>query len=137
MGRNKLYLLLALACLAGYALLFFSIYSFQYKPGSGFGTCIFKKIAGIPCPSCGSTRAMLLLARGDVYGSLMMNPLAMLSAAIMVAAPLWMGYDLASNKQTLLNSYKKIELTVRVKWISVLLIILVMANWLWNIHKNL
>lgn len=40
------------------------------------GLCVFKGIFGLPCPACGSTRAMLLLAKGDVKGCMELNPAA-------------------------------------------------------------
>lgn len=40
------------------------------------GICFLKGIFGIPCPGCGGTRALVLLAKGDVLGSLDMNPSA-------------------------------------------------------------
>lgn len=40
------------------------------------GSCFLKGIFGIPCPGCGATRAMILLVKGDVAGSLDMNPSA-------------------------------------------------------------
>lgn len=40
------------------------------------GTCFLKGVFGIPCPGCGATRAMILLAKGDIAQSLDMNPSA-------------------------------------------------------------
>jgi len=37
--------------------------------------CAFRGITGIPCPTCGSTRAVVHLAQGDIGASLVMNPL--------------------------------------------------------------
>jgi hypothetical protein len=39
-------------------------------------SCVFKGLTGIPCPTCGGTRAAVHLASGDVIASLGMNPLA-------------------------------------------------------------
>ncbi|HLA54834.1 MAG TPA: DUF2752 domain-containing protein [Flavobacterium sp.] len=135
MGRNKLYAILGLACLTGYIWVFFSIYN--HSNNLDFGICIFKRITTIPCPSCGSTRALLLLLHGDVLGSVLMNPFGILSAAILLIVPVWLVYDLVSKKQTLLNFYKKAEQTINIRWIAVLLIALVLANWMWNIYKHL
>jgi hypothetical protein len=40
--------------------------------------CPFHLATGVPCPGCGTTRAALALARGDVLGALAFNPLAAL-----------------------------------------------------------
>lgn len=98
---------------------------------------MIKNITGVPCPSCGSTRAILLLMNGDLQGSLLMNPIGIILAVIMVIAPLWIAYDLASGKQTLFDAYNNFEKIVNVKWVATILIILVVANWIWNIQKNL
>ena len=37
--------------------------------------CLFKGLTSFPCPTCGATRAALLLAYGEVAASLSMNPL--------------------------------------------------------------
>ena len=38
-------------------------------------SCALKGLTGIPCPTCGSTRALMQLARGDVLAALAFNPL--------------------------------------------------------------
>nr|WP_314463210.1 DUF2752 domain-containing protein [uncultured Clostridium sp.] len=40
------------------------------------GICPMRGLLGIPCPACGSTRAMLLFAKGDFIGGMRMNPSA-------------------------------------------------------------
>jgi hypothetical protein len=41
-----------------------------------FSVCVFKATTGLPCPTCGSTRALGRLAHFDWTGALAMNPLA-------------------------------------------------------------
>ena len=36
--------------------------------------CVFKAITGIPCPTCGSTRSVLLLSHGHLIAAFRMNP---------------------------------------------------------------
>lgn len=40
------------------------------------GICPVRGLFGIPCPACGSTRAMLLFVKGDFIGCMRMNPAA-------------------------------------------------------------
>jgi hypothetical protein len=55
--------------------------------------CPFRALTGIPCLSCGTTRAAVAVLHGDVLGALLINPLATLAGAAFVAggvvAPLW------------------------------------------------
>ena len=41
--------------------------------------CPFHTLTGLPCPGCGTTRAVFALARGDVAGAIGWNPLAALT----------------------------------------------------------
>lgn len=51
--------------------------------------CPFRAITGIPCLSCGGTRALLALAHGDVRAALVWNPLVALGA---IAGAAWLLY---------------------------------------------
>ncbi len=134
MTPKRLYLLLAAACLAGYLYLIYS--AGQITDPSGLGPCMFKNVTGVPCPSCGSTRAVLAIWRGDAVGALLINPLGLLLAVGLAAVPMWMAFDLASGKRTLHRAWGWLEGKLRVKWISALVIILIVLNWIWNIYKN-
>ncbi|HET7293596.1 MAG TPA: DUF2752 domain-containing protein [Vicinamibacteria bacterium] len=50
-----------------------------------FAICAFKAFTGLPCPTCGSTRAAAHLARLDLAGALAQNPLATAAAGALVA----------------------------------------------------
>jgi hypothetical protein len=47
--------------------------------------CGFAKMFHVPCPGCGSTRAMLALASGDLHGLVRYNPLAPFMTLLVVA----------------------------------------------------
>jgi hypothetical protein len=51
--------------------------------------CPFRHITGIPCVTCGGTRAVLALTRGDVQAAFIWNPLV---AAFAIAALAWLLY---------------------------------------------
>jgi hypothetical protein len=57
-----------------------------------FSICVFKALTGWPCPTCGATRALGLLFRGDLPGAFRMSPLATLVAAALLV---WGLADLA------------------------------------------
>jgi hypothetical protein len=47
-------------------------------------SCLFRDFAGIACPTCGTTRAALALARLDPLRALAFNPLATLGWALLI-----------------------------------------------------
>jgi hypothetical protein len=55
--------------------------------------CPLHALTGVPCPTCGSTRAAVALSHGDVAAALAFNPLVTLAAvgafAVALAAPVW------------------------------------------------
>jgi len=54
--------------------------------------CYVKALTRLPCPSCGSTRALGRLFALDLPGAFAMNPLAALAALVLAA---WAAADLA------------------------------------------
>jgi len=133
MSANKLYPLIVLLCLLGFIYLFFN---FQHTENA-FEVCILKRITTVPCPSCGTTRAVILLLRGEIIASLLMNPLGIIVALMMVLFPVWICIDVISKRQTFYNFYKKTETVIVKKWPAAILIFLVLINWIWNIYKNI
>jgi hypothetical protein len=55
--------------------------------------CPFRVLTGIPCLSCGTTRAAIALLHGDPLAALAVNPLATLAGVAFIGgglvAPLW------------------------------------------------
>ena len=58
--------------------------SIVFLLGSAHVPCGFARMFHEPCPGCGSTRAMLALAHGDLAGLLRYNPLAPFMTALVV-----------------------------------------------------
>lgn len=136
MVRNKLYVLVSTACAAGYIWLFLN-YQRSVSDSIEPGVCMFKRLTGIPCPSCGSTRSVLSLLKGDFIGALISNPFGLIILSILILAPLWILYDIVLQKDSLLQVYNRTEIFLRRKWIALPLILLVILNWIWNIYKGL
>jgi hypothetical protein len=134
MSKKKIYTIVLIASLSGFIYLFLNTI---YGKNIHFGLCIFKNVTGFPCPSCGTTRAIQLILQGKVIKSLYMNPFGIIVVVMMTIAPFWILYDLIAEKESFLLFYKKSEETIRIKWLSIVLIILVVINWIWNIYKGL
>lgn len=112
----------------GYAFLFF-----KSSTLNGHTICLFKNITGYPCPSCGSTRATVLLLNGNFMDSVFMNPLAILTNFIIVLSFFWILIDIVQRKDTYWEFMKK-SCPV---YLKVCLFILLLINWVWNINKGL
>ena len=59
---------------------------------SGPGTCIFRLLAGLPCPGCGLTRSFVMFAHGDVpsaFGYNLMGPVLFSVLVISVIVAAW------------------------------------------------
>lgn len=95
--------------------------------------CVFKFVTGIPCPGCGTTRAIEALLRGQIGLALWYNPVAIVVLVYLLALPWVALYD--AWRQT---SYLQKVARTPIRWYGVVLLVVVMlANWWWNIVKFL
>lgn len=135
-SRNTLYGLLIVTCSVGYGWLYFNSTK-NATDTISFEVCLLKYATNIPCPSCGSTRSVILLTQGNFIDGINLNPLGYLIAVILVVAPIWVASDLIMRRDTLFRFYQKIENYMRKPKYAVPLAMLVIVNWLWNIAKGL
>jgi hypothetical protein len=136
MTRNKLYLILSIALFAGYFWAAWAIFRVDVEH-STFTPCVIKQATGIPCPSCGTTRSVSEIIRGNFIKAVFINPLGFIIAAFMILIPFWIIFDVATKKDSLYRSYIKFEGTLKIRWVAILLITLIILNWIWNIYKGL
>ncbi len=93
--------------------------------------CLFKKLTGLPCPTCGATRAVVHLAHGDISHAFMMNPL---TAAGVLAAIFFFLYSII----TLLFELPRFRVLLReseskaIRWGSAALLL---AQWLYLLMR--
>jgi hypothetical protein len=88
-------------------------------------TCPMKGAFGIPCATCGMTRAFVALARGDVAAALAASPLGALLAA---AAWLYAALDLA--RAALDLPFPSLDLRLQ-RALVVIATLALAANWAW------
>ena len=136
MRGNKFYIFSALALFAGYLWLGWNLYG---AANTSIGSvCLFKSVTGLPCPSCGTTRALVEVAKGDLVHAFMINPFGILFAVIMVISPFWLLYDLLRDRQTLYRCWTRGETLLRERyWLWAPSALLLVVNWVWNIRKGL
>ena len=88
--------------------------------------CVFKGLTGLPCPTCGSTRALGRLFALDLAGALAMNPFTTLLALVLAA---WALTDLV-----LLPFRRALELDISPRLGAALragALVLFLANWVY------
>lgn len=134
--RNTLYILLFSACVVGYIWVYFNITN---NSGDSKSTevCLIKHITNIPCPSCGSTRSVISITKGNFVEAFDLNPIGYIVAIIMLIAPVWIITDLILRNNSLFVCYQKIEKQLKNPNYAVPLILIIIINWIWNITKGL
>ncbi len=132
MNARKVYSAFFVILIVGYVW----IYLNMADPHFGI-TCIFKYVTGIPCPSCGTTRAVMSFLEGDFLGPIQFNPLGYFYIVALVVLPFWLLLDIFSNKKTLIDFYELCIKNLSKKSVAVPFFSLIVLNWAWNIYKML
>ena len=86
--------------------------------------CLFRSMTGLPCPTCGSTRAVLALARLDLAGAVVLNPLAAAAAIVFVAGGLIAAIAALAGRP--LREPQRYPPAARIALLAA-----VAANWVW------
>ncbi len=97
--------------------------------------CIFHNLTGYPCPACGTGRGMILMRYGHFHEALMVNPLAYLVFVFSAISTVWLIADLISGNETYFKAFRH-KLSIK-PITAIILFILVLLNWYWNIQKEL
>lgn len=101
---------------------------YTHYTGSRLDLCLFHRLTGYSCPTCGTTRGVLALAQGEWQQSFAWNPLTMTGAVLGSLALL----GRALSARTL-----EFQFTAMENRILVALGLLVMGlNWAWLIHSH-
>ena len=92
-------------------------------------TCSLKAIFGLPCPTCGSTRAVQQLLQGNVSGAFMMQPLGVTSTGLACLFSLY-SFGVIVLKRPRLSFLNHLPLSNRIYFWAAALISL---NWIYLI----
>ncbi len=119
---RQLALLWGVAAVAAVALRPFWLALVPFLPG-----CPMRAATGVPCPTCGTTRAAVALLHGDMAGAVLANPLAAFAAVAFVVggvvATMW---ALVQAPAPVLPP--RLSPALRIATVAALL-----ANWVWVI----
>ena len=127
MSRFKPFIWLVIIEVAALVLVLGAAY-FQLPIG-----CPFKMLTGIPCPGCGGTRALIALLHGHLIEAIMTNPLSIVVIIFALIAPIWLFIDCYRDT----DSLKRVMMNKWPTWVIVIMAIIIIANWIWNICKGL
>ena len=90
--------------------------------GNSASLCLFRNVTGLPCPTCGSTRAALSLASGRPLEALRHNPLVICAAG---AGAVWLLLRAAGCAPRFRAGPRAPAL------LATATVVLVAANWCW------
>jgi len=135
MSSERLYFFLCSFWLAGMVWICISFTDlFENHSAS---VCIFKQTTGLACPSCGTTRSIHSILDGEFFEGLKINPFGLFGAVAMIILPFWLLMDYTTKRKTLFRSWLSFEYWIKKPVIFWPAIIVVIANWVWNISKEL
>ncbi len=135
MSRKNLYLLILGFALAGYSWVILNHYLLtRNKPI--LNICLFRQVTGIPCPSCGTTHAVLSITKGNFRQAVNENILGFPVALMLLIFPVWILIDLIRKKESFYKFYYWAESFLRKKWVAYSALVFLLVTWGWNIFKN-
>jgi hypothetical protein len=101
-------------------------------PGIQLPRCAFKTITGLPCPTCGVTRTIIALSRGDVDRAVFLNPLATIACAAGVIYLLYAAVVLTLR----LPRFRPTVSPAGARRARIAAIAAIATNWLWLIASG-
>jgi len=135
MSRKKLYFFILALAFTGYTW----VILIHYLVGAKMPTvevCLFKRVTGIPCPSCGTTHAVLSILKGNFFQALKENTLGFPVAIMLLLFPFWIISDLLRKSNSFYRFYCSAESLLQKKWIAGSALIFILINWAWLIYRN-
>lgn len=115
----------ATAIVVGWAAVIAAVQFLPFFRRHDLNACMFLRLTGLPCPSCGSTRAVLALTRGEILRAFAWNPLI---TAFLATLVLYLG------TRILTGWAPRVRLTRTERILALtLLVALVLGNWAWVI----
>jgi hypothetical protein len=120
-----IYLMVVGAC----GVFLYALYFFNRLPQF---PCVFKAVTGHPCPTCGSTRAVLNLLTFNISTAFRCNPLVFLGSTAFIAWVLYGFYMFFSGKKIKVTLSKNESFFLRLG-----LAIVFILNWIYLIAAGI
>jgi hypothetical protein len=137
MKKKNLYIFFISLSLFGYTWLAWNIFE-SARNHTVPTICTFKEVTHLPCPSCGTTRSLVLLAKGYIWESVMINPFGIILAFAMIIIPFWIVVDTLRKSDSFFKLYVSAERSLMQNvWLCIPAVAIIVLNWFWNITKGL
>ena len=98
-------------------------------PGIQLPRCMLKTLTGLPCPTCGVTRMVIALSRGQIAHGLFLNPLATVAAGVALMYLIYAAAVLAFR----LPRLRPLVTPAGARAIRVVSVAAIAINWAWLI----
>ncbi len=134
MSRKKLYIIVLSFAIAGYSWILLNHYLLKANNPTP-DVCLFRQVTGIPCPSCGTTHAVLSIAKGDFLQAVKENILGFPVALMLMLFPAWVLIDLVWKKDSFYHFYFQAESILRKHWVAWSGLAILLVNWGWHIIR--
>lgn len=109
------------------------IWTITYRAyGWDITVCPIKLMFNIPCPACGTTRAIKLAFDGRIIDGILMNPNIIITASIAIGAPIILVAKLLFDRDYM----KNIDHCLCRKPIGISLTIIELSIWIYNIARH-
>ncbi len=132
---RRLQISLLLACLTGYGWICANLIAREHS--TGMTVCLVKRSTGLPCPSCGSTRSVMLLCQGEFSAAFHANPLGYVLGLVLLLLPAALIAELFSRKTFLSDAGLFLVSHIKRPYLAWPLATLMLINWIWNIYKGI
>ncbi len=102
-------------------------------------TCPIKRLTHLPCSACGTTRAIYLLLGGRLNESIQMNPFGLVTILLCLLALIVSIRDLLLQDWLLERAYNQLTKFIYCHKVAVIVIVAIvsLSNWCWNIYKGI
>lgn len=99
--------------------------------------CYMQWLFHFPCPTCGITRSIIALTKGNISLSFYEHPLGIPAAIAMVIFPLWIISDWMQRRASFEQFTLSFFNTLQKKKYMVPFAGIFLCCWIWNIYKHL
>lgn len=105
----------------------------------GAWQCPFKAITGVACPGCGTTRGFYAIIMHHDVGEAIVryNAFSAIEIPLMLLVTIMLITDFVLQKHWLYDISIKVDTALKRKRVLIPIILLIAANWGWNIWKGL